>query len=249
MPAYPTDPAENLGAQLAPIPARTPSAAVAAELLAYFTSGTLTPGSRLPSERQLAEMLGTGRSAVREALAALEILGVVNVRPGSGTYLQAGVSELLPRTLSWGLMLGDRNTGDLVQIRSALEVLVAQLAAENARPEDVRGLHAQLANMEAALDDHDAFVEADALFHQELASVARNDTLAVVLQSVRALLRIWLDRSVTREEDARTAIVEHTRVLEAVARHDADGAREAMLAHMGTAGARILSLVEAPEER
>nr|WP_235472331.1 GntR family transcriptional regulator [Frigoribacterium sp. Leaf44] len=58
------------------------------------------PGSRLPPERQLAERLGVGRSAVREALAALEILGIVTVRPGSGTYLRDQTSELLPTTLS-----------------------------------------------------------------------------------------------------------------------------------------------------
>ena len=59
---------------------------VAERLLAYFTSGDIAVGTRLPAERQLAASLGVGRSAVREALAALEILGIVIVRPGSGTY-------------------------------------------------------------------------------------------------------------------------------------------------------------------
>lgn len=69
---------------------------VAERLLTYFTSGDIAPGTRLPAERQLAAPLGVGRSAVREALAALEILGIVVVRPGSGTYLRDGISELLP---------------------------------------------------------------------------------------------------------------------------------------------------------
>ena len=63
-----------------------------------FTSGSIQPGTRLPPERHLATVLGVGRSAVREALAALEILGIVDVRPGSGTYLRGTASELLPQT-------------------------------------------------------------------------------------------------------------------------------------------------------
>src|SRR6476661_2311336 len=79
---------------------------VTRRLLTYFTSDAIQPGDRLPPERQLALTLGVGRSAVREALAALEILGVVTVRPGSGTYLRGKASELLPQTLSWGMLIG-----------------------------------------------------------------------------------------------------------------------------------------------
>ncbi|WP_129664054.1 FadR/GntR family transcriptional regulator [Phytoactinopolyspora endophytica] len=250
MPSYPTDPTKELTGRLTTISASTPTAAVASQLLAYFTSGGLAPGSRLPAERQLAEMLGTGRSAVREALAALEILGVVEVRPGSGTYLHSGVSELLPRTLSWGLMLGAGSTQDLVEIRSVLEVLAARLAAEKIDSAGIEGMREQLANMRkhADLADHDAFVEADARFHQELVAASENDALVAVLQSVRSLLRVWVDRSVDKEEDARAAIDEHARVLEAVERHDAAAAGDAMTAHMGTAGSRIVSALSAFEE-
>ncbi|MBR8745204.1 FadR/GntR family transcriptional regulator [Nocardiopsis sp. MG754419] len=245
MPSNPTDPDSEFSGRLSAIRATTPTAAVASELLSYLTAGDLAPGARLPSERKLAETLGTGRSAVREALAALEILGVVEVRPGSGTYLRSGSSELLPRTLSWGLMLGTRNTADLTEIRTSLEVLAARLAALNAGPDDVRRLRGHLATMRenADLGDRDAFVEADARFHQELAAASQNIALANVLQSVRALLRVWVDRGVAKEEDARIAIEEHARVLDALEGNDAVKANEAMVAHMDTAATRVLSSV------
>ncbi|MFC7406804.1 FadR/GntR family transcriptional regulator [Georgenia alba] len=240
MPAYLTDPADELHGTLSPIPARTPTAAVAAQLLTYFTSGGVEPGTRLPAERQLAQMLGTGRSAVREALAALEILGVVTVRPGSGTYLSGGVSELLPRTLSWGLMLGDRNTRDLIEIRTALEVLAAERAATRASEESLGALRAHLEQMSSRRRDFPEFVEADMHFHQEVAAMAGNEALSGMLQSVRSLLRIWVDRSVTREQEATDAIAEHERVLAALEAGDPSAAHEAMTDHMRTAGARVL---------
>ncbi|MEQ3553552.1 FCD domain-containing protein [Pseudonocardia nematodicida] len=248
MPSYPTDPAAELRGRLSTIPSGTPTAAVASELLDYFTGGGIAPGARLPPERRLAEMLGTGRSAVREALAALEILGIVDVRPGSGTYLRSGASELLPRTLSWGLMLGSNSAAELVQIRAELEVLAARLAAPRIDADGLRALREALADMtgHADLADHDAFVEADARFHLALAAASGNAALAGVLQSVRALLRVWVDRSVARADDARTAIDEHTRVVDALAAADAAGAAEAMRAHMDTAADRVLSLTADP---
>src|SRR5690554_6170656 len=105
MPAFPNDSSAEIAASMGTLSGSTPVSAVAKRLLEIFTRGDIEPGTRLPPERQLSASLGVGRSAVREALAALELLGIVDVRPGSGTYLRGSASELLPQTLSWGLML------------------------------------------------------------------------------------------------------------------------------------------------
>ncbi|GAA3281594.1 FadR/GntR family transcriptional regulator [Nesterenkonia halobia] len=246
MPRYPQNPAEELHGRLSTIPASTPTAAVASRLLAYFTSGEQEPGTRLPAERQLAEMLGTGRSAVREALAALEILGIVEVRPGSGTYLQSHASELLPRTLNWGLMLGAQNVADLVELRSTLEAQAARHAAERRDDDAVDRLqrHVDTMTRHQDLGDRQQFIEADAHFHQELAACTGNAALSALLQSVRALLRIWVDRGVARPEDAERAITEHAAIIEAVRVGDPEAAAAAMGSHMGTAQDRVLTAVE-----
>lgn len=243
MPKYARDPADELQGHLTALPATTPTAAVASELLRYFTSGGLEPGSRLPAERKIAEMLGTGRSAVREALAALEVLGIVEVRPGSGTYLRSRASELLPRTLSWGLMLGSHDVRDLLQIRGSLERLVARLAVEYADEAAVDRLREHLTEMAHHVDlgDHAAFVEADAHFHQELAFCTGNSSLGPLLESVRALLRVWVDRSVDAEADARRALEEHQAVVDAISNDDAGEAEATMARHMKTAEERILA--------
>jgi GntR family transcriptional repressor for pyruvate dehydrogenase complex len=220
---------------------------VAERLMAYFTSGDIAPGTRLPAERQLAASLGVGRSAVREALAALEILGIVIVRPGSGTYLRDGVSELLPRTLSWGLMLGEPRTRELVELRSGLEVQAGQLAAARITDEALERMRANLDSMEKNLDHLAAFVEADAAFHKEIATSSGNQVLQELLQSIRSLLRIWVDRALTDEGHAAAALAEHRAIFEALEAHDAEAVTKAMASHMSTASRRLLAGYDAAQ--
>ncbi|ASN19958.1 FadR/GntR family transcriptional regulator [Arthrobacter sp. YN] len=213
---------------------------VAERLLAYFTSGEIAPGTRLPAERQLAASLGVGRSAVREALAALEILGIVVVRPGSGTYLRDGVSELLPRTLSWGMMLGAPRTRELVELRSGLEVHAAQLAVGRITTEGLERMQSHLTDMAQHLDDLAAFVEADAAFHREIAEGSGNQVLQELLQSIRSLLRIWVDRALTDKGHAAAALEEHREIYDALSARDAEGVARKMRSHMETASHRLL---------
>ncbi|MCG2622901.1 FadR family transcriptional regulator [Arthrobacter sp. I2-34] len=214
---------------------------VAERLLAYFTSGEIAPGTRLPAERQLAASLGVGRSAVREALAALEILGIVVVRPGSGTYLRDGASELLPRTLSWGLMLGEPRTRELVELRGGLEVQAAQLAALRITDAALDRMRANLATMAENLGDLAVFVEADAAFHREIAAGSGNQVLQELLQSIRSLLRIWVDRALTDQGHAAAALAEHREIFQALEARSAGAAAGAMQSHMETAARRLLA--------
>ncbi len=238
MPAYRDNP-DEITAALGTLPAGTAVSEVARRLLDLFTSGSIEPGTRLPPERQLAATLGVGRSAVREALAALEILGIVDVRPGSGTYLRGTASELLPQTLRWGLLIGQKSTDELLELRSGLEIYVARLAAGRAEPNRVAQLKASLERMRADLGDLKAFVRADMEFHDVLASTAGNDTLVDLLSVVRSLLHVYADRRVHDEEKAREALAEHEAVFAAIEAADPDAAANAMAAHMATAAARV----------
>jgi GntR family transcriptional repressor for pyruvate dehydrogenase complex len=218
---------------------------VARRLLQYFTSGDIPAGTRLPSERQLAVSLGVGRSAVREALAALDMLGVVHIRPGSGTYLRGSASELLPQTLSWGLMLGEQRTRELIELRHSLEVETARLAAERATAEHITRLDSCLARMWDNIGQLEAFVEADRRFHLEVGEAAGNLVLRDLLQNVRSLLRVWAERILRDEALARTTYDEHAAVYRAIRDHDPAEASAAMAAHMASAGVRLLRAFEA----
>lgn len=226
-----------------PLPLDTVVSGVARKLLTYFTSGDIEPGTRLPPERQLSTSLGVGRSAVREALAALDILGIVYTRPGSGTYLRGRASELLPETLSWGLMLSAERTRDLVDIRHVLEVQAARLAADRVTPEEIVRLRECVETMRTKIDTLDAFVEADLTFHQEIGEASGNTVLRDLLQTVRVLLRVWVNRIVVDPKEAKLALSQHAAVLEAIEASDPDAAAEAMGTHMVSAGNRILRKV------
>src|SRR5690349_20562334 len=169
MPAFPDDRSAEITAALGVLPSGTPVSEVARRMLDLFTGGSIAAGTRLPPERQLATTLGVGRSAVREALAALEILGIVEVRPGAGTYLRGSTSELLPQSLRWGILIGRRSTEELVELRGALEIYAARLAADRMSPESVARLGGHLQRMRESRSDIPAFVEADQRFHLELA--------------------------------------------------------------------------------
>lgn len=244
MPAYPEDRSAEISAALGGgLPAGSAVSAVATRLLDLFTSGSIEPGTRLPPERQLAQTLEVGRSAVREALAALEILGVVDVRPGSGTYLRGSVSELLPQSLRWGILIGERDTAELIEVRGALEIYAARLAAERLSDESVEVLREHLNQMRENRADTPGFVEADLQFHHELAAATGNTVLLDLLQVIRSLLRVWADRAVADADEITAALDEHTAVYEAIAARDADRAASAMAVHMATAGRRLAAQV------
>lgn len=238
MPAF-SDSSAEIAAALDALPSGTPVSEVARRLLDLFTSGSIAAGTRLPPERQLSTTLGVGRSAVREALAALEILGIVDVRPGSGTYLRGAASELLPQTLRWGLLIGRQSTTELLELRSGLEIYVARLAAARADDRARAELGRHLETMRANLQDLRAFARADLEFHGTLAVSARNTTLVDQLHVVRSLLQVYSDRAVHDEQGARTALAEHEAIHRAILAADEDGAASAMAVHMATASTRL----------
>jgi GntR family transcriptional repressor for pyruvate dehydrogenase complex len=244
VPAYPGDTTREIASAFETLPRGSVVSEVARRLLERFTSGDIEPGTRLPPERALAESLGVGRSAVREALAALELLGIVDVRPGSGTYLRGAASELLPKTLSWGLMLGQRRTRDLIEVRNELEVQAARLAAERATEEELALMREHLEAMREHEGDLQQFVDADLRFHLQIGLSAGNPVLLDLLQSLRSLIRVWVDRALHDEHHIRLAVEEHTRVYESIASRDPARADEAMHAHMLTASQRLVASLD-----
>lgn len=217
-------------------------AATARDLLQQLRVDDLAPGDRLPAERQLAASLGVGRAAVREVLAALELLGVLESRHGSGTYLNDNPSMLLPQVVEWGLMLQRPQTLQLIEARRHLEVALAGLAARSRDVEGLVELRRAFDLMAAAADgqDVDAFVSADAAFHLQVSRLSRNEILAGMLASVSSLLTVWMTHAVRADEGGlRETLAEHAAVVEAVADGSVAGAERAMRAHLSSAESRL----------
>jgi len=216
---------------------------LASEVVRQLIDGVLAnrigAGERLPSERKLSEMLGVGRSVVREALKSLTVLGLVEVRQGDGTYLRGAEAGFLTRAIEWGLLLGAHEAGDLVEARCHLEEVISALAGERRSDADLEDLHRLMAEMEAAKHDTERFVAADMAFHAKVAEASGNSTLQRIMASIASLLRVWIGRVMQQETNFTPTCDEHRRVLAALEAGDPVAAREAAAAHMHRARSRL----------
>ena len=206
--------------------------------MAYLLAGNVRPGEKIPSERNLAEVLGVGRSIVREGLKSLTLLGLVEVRQGDGTYLRSTESDLLPQSIEWGLLLGQKRTRDVVEARRYLEVILAGLAAERRSEEDLSELSRLLDEMRDA-KDASGFVMADIAFHLRVAQASRNESLTQIMTSIRSLLQVWITRVMEAAESFQPSLDEHVAVLAALRAGDPAAAKLAMEAHMEHAVDRL----------
>ena len=224
---------------LVPVTRVSTVGAVAKQLLDYLSTGNFAPGTRLPPERSLAASLGVGRSTTREAMAALDVLGIIEVRPGSGAYLTSDSAGLLPQAIKWSLLLGQPRTKDLVEVREHLEVLAAKLAAGRATDDDIASLKACVEAMREAGDAVDAFVAADLAFHFEMARIAGNSVLQDILHSIRSLLLVWFDRTLRVSGTIAETLLEHEAVFEAIRTRSPAKAERRMKQLMDAADARL----------
>jgi GntR family transcriptional repressor for pyruvate dehydrogenase complex len=238
------------GFRFEPIERKTIVTEITRRLLDYLFSGELKPGDKLPAERQLSDAIGVGRSSLREALKALTVLGLLEVRQGDGTYLKKAHSDLLPQVIEWGILLGEKSTADLVEAREKIEIVIAGLAAERRTPQQLAELGEILKQMQAHAQNKDtkAYTEADVAFHFKLAEMAQNAILSGILSSIRSLLRVWIISVIESAGDAQFSYDEHTPIYEAVERGDAALAQRRMEEHMKSASGMLKDLIRAAEE-
>lgn len=216
---------------------------VAKTILDYLLAGHIEPGDRIASERRLAEELGVGRSVVREALKSLTLLGLIEVRPGDGTYLRRAESAILPQALEWGLLLGEKRVSDLIEARHHLEVLITKLAATRRTEADLSALHEYLDQMRNAQDTDD-FVAGDIAFHVRVAQAAGNETFVQIMTSISTLLHVWIKRVRSAEADNTRSYLEHEAVMTALEKGDPTLAQAAMEAHMSSATRRLNETIQ-----
>jgi len=195
--------------------------------------GELTPGSRLPPEKDLAERLGLSRSSMREAVKALEVIRVLDVRRGDGTYVTSLEPKLLLEAVSFVVDLHDDDSLlEIFAVRRVLESHATGLAAQRAGDDDVTDLEAEIGGV-ATDTDIQSLVEHDVRFHSAIARLAGNDYLASLLESltsqtVRA--RVW--RGLTQAGAVERTLAEHRAILDAIADHDIELATSLAQVHI-----------------
>lgn len=220
------------------------SSEVAKALLDAVFSGQIKPGTRMPSERQLAESFGVGRFVVREALKSLGLLGLLEVRQGDGTYVRSPDSSLLPRVVEWGLLVGEQRTSDLVETRKHIEPITARLAAERRSDDQLAIIRDHLHGMRDATNT-DEFVDADVAFHLSIAGATGNTVLSNMISSISSLLNVWIRNVMDAAPSREPSYREHVPIYEAIEVRDGDAAGEAMRTHMEGAACRLNAAVAA----
>ena len=196
----------------------------------------LEPGDELPSEGKLAEALGVSRLTVREATRALEARGLLEIRQGRRPIVAAGNAALVGDFFKLAVRRDPRAVLDLLDIRVALEVHTASLAAKRATSADIADMTMSLAAMRSAEHDPEAFHAADVRFHENLAAASGNRLLAFLIEALAEPLRESRLRSFAGHlalgRGTDDLIDAHVAILEAVKARRAKAAAAAMRAHL-----------------
>ena len=195
-------------------------------------SGVLKPGDQLPPERELAEQFGVSRTAVREAVKALHEKGLVEAFPGRGTFITDGTSYTIRQSLDRIARKANEGFAHLAEVRAMLEPEIAALATSRVEEADLQALRQQVAIMDEAKSDPDAYIEADLDFHLTLAEAAGNPIILSLIDSIVGLLREQRMGIFHVAGGPDRGQYHHKRILDAVEHHDPIGAREAMKAHL-----------------
>ena len=194
--------------------------------------GLLRPGDMLPPERELAEMLHVSRGSLREAILALESMGLVEPRHGEGTIVRDLSAAPLVNQLSVMLVQKRALVGELLEFRLMVEPTLAARAAANATEEEIVHLEEILSRQKAKVEQGDLAIEEDSKFHYAIAQAARNSVVLKVLDVFMDYLRESRELSLQVEGRPQRSLNSHRRILNAIARKNPAAAEKAMRRHI-----------------
>lgn len=217
-------------------------------LLTFVAERRLGPGERLPSERELAERFAVGRNAVREAIAVLETVRMVERRPNSGIYLRAverdGSLEALVLRADLGVPLTAAEVTELIDLRRILELQGTRLACERRQEEDLRRIAEALERGAASIATGENFADADAEFHLAVAAATRNRLFLRVVNSFYLLYRTRRRHYFADGSRAALSHTQHCAMRDAIAAGDAEAAVQLMRSHLQGAESYWLELLQ-----
>lgn len=209
---------------------------IAEQIGALIASGEFAPGKRLPPERHLAQMLGVSRPSVREALIALEIAGLVDVRVGSGIYVRDAASPAPAVTASAAPEVPDPGPFELLRARRLIEGETAALAAKSSKEQDLDAINESIAWMVQENERNAPTQEGDREFHIRIAEASGNSALAVVVRGLwdqrYRPMYTKIEQHFSTPALRAQSLSDHVAIFEAIEKKDARAARAAMHRHL-----------------
>ncbi len=221
---------------ITPIHTRRIYVEIVDQLVDLIVHGQLTQGQQLPSERELTERLGVSRMSLREALIALEIMGLIETRHGQGRFVRF-VDKRAPLLQFDSLLFGEESPFALLQARKILEPGAAALAARVQTEEAISRIGGALELGESNLSDVALRSKADRLFHRAIAEATQNAVIEAVMGFICELMgqKLWQALDYTAEAVVNRLLefwVQHRAIYEAIRARDEQGASRAMLDHL-----------------
>jgi GntR family transcriptional repressor for pyruvate dehydrogenase complex len=211
-----------------------------------IVNGEYKPGDMLPSQDELAKILGVSRASLREAINRLELMGLTESKHGLGTFVKTPSSYDYMSQLSSFLVLDQRSAFELLQARRYIEGSVAALAAKCATDSDIEKMEEILSAMENARDhaDVEQYIERDVKFHFLIAESCKNRVLLQIVDILRDLLRQLIARVFAHSSDQLEKIYHetnkfHRNIFNAIKNRDAEAAKIHMESHIEDVRNRI----------
>lgn len=223
------------------------AARIATQLVELIDLQSLSPGDRLPPERQLAELLEVSRPSLREALHILQAQGLVSIRHGQGTFIQ---EPIVAQELRASMMASTHGLNELFDAREVLEVPASKWAASKASKEDIRQLRATLNQIDTVTSvapiDFDQLQVLDAKFHLTIVGIAGNRFINQTLNVLQDVMKMSMETTLRLPGRSDVSRREHHEILEAIESGNGELASKLTLQHI--TGARVVALADANEK-
>ncbi len=217
-------------ATLAPVITQSRADAVVENLITYISESNLLVGKRLPSERELAADLGVSRQILREGLKHLSALGIVEAKTGSGTYLKSNIS---PNDMHIVMKVETelKTLLQFLELRRALESEAAALCAVNASEAQIQELENLVDALEKEHFEQGRATETDKAFHLALYEFSGNPLFMEIIEPLWiAISKLWVRPLLGKTDIGHRTLNHHRETLNCIRQHDADGARQTILA-------------------
>ena len=233
---------------LEPIRPKKISEEIVSQVKQLISKGELKPGDRIPSERELATMLGVSRPSVREAIMVLEAMGFVESRQGGGTYVKALTEASIMNPLAKLVEKRDPELlRSLAEVRMGLESWSAYLAAQRATDADIAEMRRLYKIMEKQAAKGGWSPDVDAEFHYAITSASHNSLQMHVLDSIHSLfhatIQVALMEFYQQEGHVQLLLTHHHDIMEAIAAHDPELARKKMMEHLAMVEEKMAQLL------
>lgn len=200
-------------------------------LRAYIVEAGLSAGERLPAERELAEMMGVSRATIRQAIVALDVQGIVEVRHGEGIFLRVDRLDFTPIAQ---LVELQRRLPDILDAREALEVKLAELAAERRTDTDLTAIDAALEKMADEIKTGKIGEGGDQAFHESVMRAARSEIIGHMYAVIADDIAASRHESLSEVDRPLASLAQHRRIGAAIRDLDTVGAAQAMRDHLMT---------------